>query len=177
MTVKENLTDIYSKLIDAKFIGYNTAKGSRMYGTLSKVSEGNCIETPVAENLMVGIAVGMALQRKFLPVVCFERHEFALYAMGQLGVMADKLPYVGGKQFTLPMIVRCIKGGTKPLYPGLQHCGDYADAISDVMNHSICLDGGVNLTYDGIAHALNFSASGIVVILEDRDGYEQTVGS
>jgi hypothetical protein len=64
MTYKECITglcDRYAKDNAARFIGYNTVYGSRMYGTLTNVKPELCIEAPVAENLMVGLAMGMAL--------------------------------------------------------------------------------------------------------------------
>ena len=55
----------YSKKhLTARFMGYNTLKGSQMYGTLKDISPLQLMEMPVAENLMMGMAVGMAATGK-----------------------------------------------------------------------------------------------------------------
>lgn len=106
----------------ARFIGYNTALGSRMYGTLSKIPQCRCIETPVSENLMMGLAMGMSLEG-YLPVVCFERHDFLLLGLDALVNHIDKLPSLGDVKF--PIIIRAIVGAKRPLDAGPQHTQDY----------------------------------------------------
>jgi hypothetical protein len=63
----------------AIFIGYNVARGDAM-GTLKGIEENQKLETPVAENLMSGLAIGMSFEG-FRPVLYFERHDFILVAM------------------------------------------------------------------------------------------------
>ena len=176
MTVKDLLTDTYAELCEkdnARFLGYNTANGSRMYGTLNKIPMGSCVETPCAENLMVGMALGMSLEGNLLPVICFERHEFVLFALGMIAVMGDKFKSVTGER--VPLIIRAIKGGSKPLDPGEQHKVDYREAITlACANSSVIMQEDVS--YERIKKELKRSPSGIVLIMEERDGYEQTVG-
>lgn len=179
MTQREQIAQVCRELAEkrhAMFLGYNVAKGSQMYGTLKGVPADRLVEMPCAENLMGGAAVGMALQGEWLPVVCFERHEFALFALGQLAVMADKLHSVT-KGVTVPMVVRVIRGGTKPLDPGAQHCGDYEASLVAAMKDSEFLFLRNGLTYEDVDAALDRSRSGISVIMEERDGYEETVGT
>jgi pyruvate/2-oxoglutarate/acetoin dehydrogenase E1 component len=175
MTLRDNLTEVCASLAalhKARFIGYNTAKGSRMYGTLAKVPVESCIEAPCAENLMMGMAIGMALEGTYLPVVCFERHEFVLFAMGMLAVMGDKMYRVGGGRF--PLIIRAIRGGSEPLDPGAQHKVSYYDAIESACSSSVIID-QKDVSTDLVLEGLRVSPSGIVIIMEDRDGYEQSV--
>lgn len=141
MTVKERLTQVWLELArkhNAVFLGYNTAKGSRMYGTLDKVPLDRCVETPCAENLMAGMGVGLALGGSCLPVVCFERHEFVLFALGQIAVMGDKFNRVTGVR--VPMVVRAIRGGSQPLDPGAQHKMSYYDAIEAACHDACVID-------------------------------------
>jgi pyruvate dehydrogenase E1 component alpha subunit len=65
----------------AIFIGYNVARGDAM-GTLKNVSNDQKLETPVAENLMSGLAIGMSFEG-FTPVLYFERHDFMLLFLKQ----------------------------------------------------------------------------------------------
>ena len=124
MTYKEALTREMDRLaLDPKvrFVGYNTAYGPRMNGTLNNISIEKCIEMPVAENLMCGVAIGLALEG-FLPVLCFERFDFCLTCADSL------INHIGGLQhygLVLPMIIRVCIGTNSPLDPGVQHRQDY----------------------------------------------------
>ena len=51
----------------AIFIGYNVVRGDAM-GTLANVANDQKLETPVAENLMSGLAIGMSFEG-FTPVL------------------------------------------------------------------------------------------------------------
>ena len=59
-------------------------------GTLKDVPDDQKIETPVAENLMVGLAIGMSFEG-FKPVVYFERHDFMLVAADAISNHIDKI--------------------------------------------------------------------------------------
>jgi pyruvate/2-oxoglutarate/acetoin dehydrogenase E1 component len=129
MTYQDKLHKIMLQLAKhprVVFIGYNTKCGHQMYGTL-KGCEKKSIEMPVAENLMTGVAMGMALEG-WRPVLCFERMDFILPAMDALINHMDKLPKID-EQVHFPIIVRCIVGSKEPLYPGVQHVGDYTDML------------------------------------------------
>ena len=117
--IQDKLADI-SKFNDIVFIGYNTACAPRIHGTLNKVPVNKCIETPVAENLMMGLAIGMSLDSMY-PIVCFERMDFITVAIDAIVNHLDKLPKLSGDQFKLPMIIRCCIGNKDPLDPGIQH--------------------------------------------------------
>src|ERR1017187_3948127 len=64
----------------ARFIGYGVREPSRGGGTFAGVPKEQCIETPVAENLMVGLGIGMALAG-LKPLVYIERADFMLNAL------------------------------------------------------------------------------------------------
>ena len=81
MTYKESLTSAMTALGKdplACFIGYGVSNG-KAGGTLNRVLPEQLIETPVAENLMVGLAIGMALAGR-RPLVYVERFDFVLNA-------------------------------------------------------------------------------------------------
>jgi len=109
----------YSK---TRFVGYNTAHGPQMNGTLVGCEE-KCIEMPVAENLMCGVAMGLAL-KGYLPVLCFERFDFCLAGADALVNHIGALQQYG---LILPMIVRVCVGSHKPLNPGPQHTRDHSE--------------------------------------------------
>lgn len=173
MTYKEIITNEcteYAKDPMVRFIGYNTAKGSRMYGTLAGVPVEQCIESPVAENLMMGLAMGMSLVG-FKPVVCFERHDFLLLGLDALVNHVDKLPYMSGDQFKFPIVVRAIVGGSNPIDPGPQHTKDYSRELKTMLVNT-------PVVLDGIASAFDLvgkTDSGAVVSVEYRDLYDSVL--
>lgn len=89
--------------IDDKGAFYGTTAGLRpIYGD-------RLIETPVSENAMVGVAVGLAMSGK-RPVIQFHRVEFALLAMEQIINNAAKMHYISNGQHKCPIVIRMIVG-------------------------------------------------------------------
>ncbi len=99
-------------------------KGTFMSTTLNGVNLRRRIELPVAEEMQLGMSIGMALAG-FVPVSIFPRWNFLLLAANQLVNHLDKMqPHV---------IVRVGVGSTKPLDPGPQHRGDFTEAFRSMM--------------------------------------------
>ncbi len=154
----------------ARFIGYNTNFGSRMYGTLNDIPSDRCIESPVAENLMLGMAIGMALEG-YKPVVCFERHDFMLLAMDAIVNHLDKLSYISGDQFKLPVIVRAIVGGSYPIDPGVMHRQDYTSPLRIALKHTPVYVPRTQMEFDRAWSEVGLTESGAVIIVEYKDDY------
>jgi pyruvate dehydrogenase E1 component beta subunit len=111
-----------------RFVGYNVARGPQFNDTLT-LCPGHClIETPCAENLIMGLAMGLSLEG-FKPIACFERMDFLLGAMDAIVNHLCTLPELSGDQFDFPVVIRTCVGSTKPLDPGPQHTRDYVSAI------------------------------------------------
>lgn len=139
MNYKEAIKMSMEKLAkeeNSVFIGYNICFGSKAYGTLSDVPNSKKIETPVAENLMMGLAIGMALEG-YRPIVFFERHDFMLNASDAIVNHLSKIEKMSNGQFNLPVIIRAVVGSTKPLYPGLQHIQDFTKAFKEMVDFPI----------------------------------------
>jgi pyruvate/2-oxoglutarate/acetoin dehydrogenase E1 component len=167
--IKNCINEYVRTYPEARFIGYNTVKGSRMYGTLNDVPVEKCIESPVSENLMMGMAFGMALEG-YRPVVCFERHDFLLLGLDALVNHIDKLPWMSGDQFKLPIIVRAIVGGTKPIDPGPQHTQNYEKALQKMLHYT-----PININVAFGFGDVGLTKSGAVVVSEYKDLYETEV--
>ena len=90
------------------------------------------IEFPVAEEFQVGWAIGMALEG-FLPICVFPRMDFMLRAADQIVHHLDRIPLYS--DFNPKVIVRCLRGSTKPLNPGPQHDGDFTKAFRAMLRH------------------------------------------
>lgn len=89
--------------IDDKGAFYGTTAGLR------EVYSDRLIETPVSENAMVGVAVGLAISGK-RPVIQFHRVEFALLAMEQIINNAAKMHYISNGKHKCPLVIRMIVG-------------------------------------------------------------------
>ncbi len=173
MTYKEYIKEKcenYAKDSSVRYIGYNTVFGSRMYGTLASVDRSLCIEAPVAENLMVGLAMGMSLEG-FKPVVCFERHDFMLLAMDAIINHVDKLPWMSGDQFKFPIIIRAIVGGTYPINPGPMHSQDYTSPLRIALRHTPVYVPRNKMEFDRAWSEVGLTESGAVIIVEYKDDY------
>lgn len=172
--IKEQCEKYARDYPNCRFIGYNTVFGSRMYGTLSGIPTSQCIETPVAENLMVGLAIGMSMEG-YRPVVCFERHDFMLLALDAIVNHMDKLAHISGGQFKLPIIIRAIVGGSKPIDPGPMHKQSYTLALMSMLKHTpVCLPMHAE-ELENSWNKVGESDSGAVVIVEHKDMYSMKV--
>ena len=109
------------------FIGYNVAKGDAM-GTLKEVLAEQKLETPVAENLMSGLAIGMSFE-EFLPVLYFERHDFMMVAMDAIVNHIDKIERISHGEFKVPVIIRAVTADGGPFYSGITHSQDFTEVL------------------------------------------------
>ncbi len=98
--------------------------GTFMSTTLQDVPLGKRIELPVAEEMQMGMSIGMALAG-YVPVSVYPRWNFLLLATNQLVNHLNVMrPHV---------IVRVGVGSTTPLDPGQQHKGDLTEAFRLLM--------------------------------------------
>ena len=79
-------------------------------GFLDEFGEGRVIDAPLAESLIVGVAIGMALHG-LLPVAEIEFADFIHPAFDQLVSEAARMRYRTNGDQGLPMVVRCPWGG------------------------------------------------------------------
>ncbi|KKM86091.1 hypothetical protein LCGC14_1282470 [marine sediment metagenome] len=115
------------------FIGQNIKyEGSPAYETLQTIPDSRKIEMPVAEDMQLGICIGLSLSG-FLPICIFPRMDFMMRAMDQLVNHLDKMEDMTNQRFTPHVIIRTIIGATKPLYPGEQHCQDYTEGLQAML--------------------------------------------
>jgi len=119
-----------------RFIGYNIKYGSRAYGTLKDIPFEKCIEAPLAENLMTGLATGMSLEG-FRPILFFERHDFLLNGLDCIVNHIDKIEKMSFGEYKTPVIIRAAVGGRKPIDPGVQHIQDYTESVRKMVSFPI----------------------------------------
>jgi len=152
------------------FLGYNVLHGSKAYGTLKDIPNEKCIETPVAENLMVGLCIGLSLEG-FKPVLFFERHDFITVAMDALINHLDKIESMSRGEFKSPLIIRAPVGATKPLYPGPQHMQDFSGILKKIFHFPVYEVKTVKEIKEAYEKASKFESP--VMIIERKDLYPE----
>ena len=152
------------------FLGYNICFGSQAYETLKDIPKERKIETPVAENLMIGLATGLSLAG-YRPLVFFERHEFVLNALDGIVNHLDKIEKISEGQYQTPVIIRATIGGTKPLMPGLQHIGDFTESFRNLVSFPVYVPKNAEEVIETYESAKN--SSGPTMIIERRDLFKK----
>lgn len=117
------------------FIGYNVKNGNAM-GSLKNVPDSQKIETPVAENLMVGLAIGMSFEG-YRPVVYFERHDFMLVAMDAIGNHLNHIERMSHGEYKCPVILKTVVADSGPFYSGPTHSQDFTTTIRELVNFAV----------------------------------------
>jgi 2-oxoisovalerate dehydrogenase E1 component beta subunit len=79
-------------------------------GFLDEFGDQRVVDAPLAESLIVGVAIGMALHG-LLPIAEIEFADFIHPAFDQLVSEAARMRYRTNGDFGLPMVVRCPWGG------------------------------------------------------------------
>jgi len=119
---------------DTVFLGQAVAApGTAMSNTLQEVESDKLIEFPVAEEMQMGLTIGLALD-KYVPVSIFPRWNFLLLAMNQLVNHLDRMPQISNNGYLPKVIVRTGIGSERPLHPQYQHVGDFTDAFKLILN-------------------------------------------
>ena len=124
--------DFLSKDKRIIFLGQAVAyPGTGMTNTLKNVSKEKLYELPVAEEMQMGITIGLALNN-FVPVSIYPRWNFLLLATNQLINHLDKINIMSNGKFKTKAIIRTSVGSERPLHPQYQHVGDFSDSIQKV---------------------------------------------
>jgi len=111
------------------FLGQAVAvPGTAMTTTLAMVPDYRKIELPVAEEMQMGMSIGLALGG-LVPVTFYPRWNFLLLAANQLVGHLDKISQMSQGGYNPKVIIRTSIGSQKPLHPQCQHVGDFTDAF------------------------------------------------
>jgi deoxyxylulose-5-phosphate synthase len=163
--VTKSMTEIAA--LGAIFIGYNVTHGNAM-GTLKNIPNSQKIETPVAENLMMGLAIGMSFEG-FKPVVYFERHDFMMVAMDAIVNHLDKIERISRGQFKVPVIIRAVVADGGPFYSGITHSQDFTEVFRAALNSPIIEP----VTGKDVMNAFHYAANSNqpVMIIERKSRY------
>jgi len=114
---------------DTLFIGQAVAyPGTAMSNTVKDINSNKLLELPVAEEMQMGMSLGLALDGK-VPISIFPRWNFLLCGINQLINHIDKVEEMSSGGYKPKIIIRTGIGSIDPLNPQSQHVGDFTDAI------------------------------------------------
>ena len=102
--------------------------GTTMSATFRDVPKPKLIELPVAEEMQMGMAIGLSLEG-FLPLCVFPRWNFVLRAADQLVNHLDRLPIYSNGGYRPKVIIRTAVPSTSPFNPQSQHDDDFTVAF------------------------------------------------
>jgi len=131
--VTEAMTEIGKT--NSVFIGYNVKYGNAM-GNLINVDNNKKIETPVTENLMAGLAIGMSFEG-FRPVVYYERHDFMLVAADAIINHANHIERISHGEYKCPVIFRTVVADSGPFYSGPTHSQNFTEGFKNIVSFPI----------------------------------------
>jgi pyruvate/2-oxoglutarate/acetoin dehydrogenase E1 component len=121
---------------DTMFLGQAVEyPGTAMTTTLKDVPREKLLEMPVAEEMQMGISIGLAVNGT-VPISIYPRWNFLLLATNQLVNHLDKLSLYSHGQFNPRVIIRTSIGSERPINPQIQHTGDFTEAFS-LMLHTV----------------------------------------
>ena len=132
MDIKEELKKSMEWLAeqpDAIFVGQNIVyPENQMYRNLIDIPDDKKLEMPVAEEMQMGVSIGLALEG-YIPVSIYPRFDFLILATNQIVNHLDKLRYLYRDNDSAKVIIRNADGGTKPLDAGPQHTKNHTEAF------------------------------------------------
>ena len=117
------------------FIGQSVAySGNSIFNTLKTIPDDKKIETPVFEEVQMGLSTGLALEG-FVPITCYPRFDFLLLTVNQLVNHLDKFSVMTEGNMKPRVIIRTSIGAKTPLDGGIQHTQDHTDAFRLLLQH------------------------------------------
>lgn len=171
--IRESM-EIISQNPNVIFLGYNVKYGGKGDGSLINIDESRLIETPVAENLMMGLGTGMSMEG-YIPVLYYERFDFIMNAMDAMVNHLDKIELISKGEYKPKVIIRCVQGGdSKPFFTGPTHLQDFTKPLQDMVDFNVIK---LKPDYESIKQtyidALNSDKSTLIV--EEKDLYDKIV--
>ena len=105
--------------------------GTAMYNTLIDIKKERKIELPVAEEMQMGITIGMAMNG-MMPISIYPRWNFLLLATNQIVNHLDKIKILGKNKLKNKIIIRTSVGSQRPLHPQHQHVGNFTKPFAEM---------------------------------------------
>ncbi len=171
MTYKECITNEMNEIAKDPcvfFLGQQVADQD-FYGTLKDVPMEKRIEMPVAEEMQMGISIGMALEG-LLPVSIYQRMDFLPRAMDQIANHLNIIDKLSKGRFCPKIIIRTTIGSKHPLDTGLQHSKDMVKGFQAMLDFPVLDLRTKKDICEGYKLARETSSS--IMLVERQDLYE-----
>jgi pyruvate/2-oxoglutarate/acetoin dehydrogenase E1 component len=115
------------------FIGQGVGNpGTGLSKSLEQVPIEKRLEFPVAEEMQVGMCIGMSLKGT-VPICIIPRWNFALRAADQIVNHLDRLPIYSQGGYKPRVIIRVAVPSNKPFDPQSQHDADFTEAFGKML--------------------------------------------
>ena len=143
--------------------------GTAMFNTLKGINKSKLFELPVAEEMQMGMTLGLALEG-YIPISIYPRWNFLLLATNQIVNHLDKIKTISENQFQPKLIIRTAVGSIKPLDPQSQHRGNFSKAFRNLCKNIRVVElKNKNRIFDEYKKAYNYK--GISLMVEFADLY------
>jgi len=109
--------------------------GNPMSKTIEGLPKERMIETPVMEEVQMGMTLGLAMYGHSV-ISFYPRWDFVICAANQLVNHLDKINVMSDGAWNPNIIIRVGKGSDTPLDPGHQHKADYTEEFSSMLKHT-----------------------------------------
>jgi len=119
------------KIKNSIFLGQQVGV-TDFYGTLKGIDKRKRIEMPVAEELQMGLSIGLSLEG-YLPISIYQRMDFLPRACDQLVNHLDLIYDLSKGKFNPKVIIRVTIGSNEPLDTGLQHNKDLTEGFDKLL--------------------------------------------
>lgn len=135
MKYREAILSIHEEIMKNEktvILGQGITDFKSMWGTLEGLKKkypDRMIETPIAEDSIAGVCVGLALNQMY-PINTHIRADFGLLIFNQLINLIAKYRYMFGGQFELPMLFRFVIG--RSWGQGAQHSQSLQSLLSHI---------------------------------------------
>jgi len=119
---------------DTLFVGQTAGvPGTFMFQTLRDIPKEKALEFPVNESFQMQFSLGLALEG-YVPVSVYPRQNFLLLALGDMSNTIDKISAMSDGRVNPKIIIRVATGPYKPVHPGHQHIGNFAEAFRQIFD-------------------------------------------
>lgn len=126
------------------------------------------IDTPLAEEGMMGIAIGASLNGLY-PIQTHIRADFALVAMNQIVNLAAKYRYMFGGRFRLPLFIRMVIG--RSWGQGAQHSQSFQSLFAHIPGLTVIMPSSARSILESYPYIMQ-TVKSPVISLEHRLMYD-----
>lgn len=156
------------------FVGQTVAgPGTFMYQTLRDVAKDKTLEMPINESFQMQFTIGLALAG-YIPISVYPRQNFLLIATADMVNMLDKIPAISSCELLPRVIIRVAAGPYKPVHPGHQHIGNYAEGFRNMFTWIDVVElEEPDQIFPAYKHALEREDNKSTLIIEHGNYYNQ----